>query len=73
MGRSPEPQRELEWLALDGRRTGHALCDEQINPNRKSTGPPAPALKNLLPPRLYGSPFGVLRIDARKFARIGRL
>jgi hypothetical protein len=35
MGESPEPQRELEWLALDGRQTGHALCDEQINLNRK--------------------------------------
>ena len=35
MGRSPEPQREPEWLALNGRGTGHALCDEQINPNRK--------------------------------------
>ena len=35
MGKSPEPQRELEWLALDGRQTGQALCDEQINLNRK--------------------------------------
>ena len=32
-----------------------------------------PAIKNLLRPRLYGPQFGVLRIDARKFARIGRL
>ena len=33
----------------------------------------APALKIFYVPRLYGLQFGVLRIDARKFARIGRL
>jgi hypothetical protein len=34
-GQVARAQRELESLALNGRRTGHALCDEQINPNRK--------------------------------------
>ena len=49
------------------------VINESLGQLPKRAWPRGPALKNLSPPKVELAQFGVLRIDARKFARMWRL